>query len=61
MREAGVNVIYRNVIDDVQIGDTLLVNSKNTMDVIDTKYTYDVLLSEYDQRVVVIKAYKKPN
>jgi hypothetical protein len=40
MREAGVNVIYRNVIDDVQIGDTLLVNSKNTMDVIDTKYGY---------------------
>ncbi|MDR1725539.1 MAG: glycosyltransferase family 39 protein, partial [Bacteroidales bacterium] len=55
MREAGVNVVYRNIIDDVQIGDTLLVNTQQTMDIIDTTFSYSTLLNEYDQKIVVIE------
>jgi 4-amino-4-deoxy-L-arabinose transferase-like glycosyltransferase len=60
LRQAGVNVTYRNVIEDVQIGDTLLVNTAKTMQVIDTKFSYSTLLSENEQRIVVIQDHKNP-
>ncbi|MDR1006731.1 MAG: glycosyltransferase family 39 protein [Bacteroidales bacterium] len=58
MREKGVNLTYRNLISDVQVGDTLLVNEPRTMAIIDSLFAYEVLLSEYDNRIISIQAKK---
>jgi hypothetical protein len=59
MRDAGVNLTYRNTVSDVQIGDTLLVNEKPTMQLIDLSYQYHILLSEYDNRIIRIDGIKE--